>query len=78
MTFKSKNTLISRDTKPSPSEPSYSSMTSYGRDGIRNMVRACLLRDRDIKNVIRQVQRDFGYSEEVLALTKHFFKFEIA
>tara|TARA_R110000868_G_scaffold400051_2_gene674158 strand:+ start:10792 stop:11034 length:243 start_codon:yes stop_codon:yes gene_type:complete len=67
--------LIDRDTPPSAYEPSVNN-TSYGRDQIRNLVRACILRDRTLPETLGQVQRDFSFAGDVKSLAGHFYAFE--
>jgi len=69
--------LIERDAPACPNEPE-APRTSYGRDAIRNTVRACLLRKRDLEEVLHQVTRSHGYSDKTKALAVHFFSYESA
>lgn len=69
--------LIERDAPACPNEPE-APATSYGRDAIRNTVRACLLRKRDLEEVLYQVTRTHGYADKTKALATHFFSYESA
>ena len=62
---------------PSAEEPEAPS-TPWGRNQIRRVVRACLLRKRSIEVVMSQVGREFGYSDKTTALATHFFNYEKA
>ena len=68
--------LISRKSSAHPSEPKVND--DLNRDHVRSMVRACLLRNRDIDETKRQVRRVYSYAYNLMPLVEHFFKVEVA
>lgn len=68
--------LISRDDSAADNEPQ--GVGEYSRDTIRNTVRACLLRRRELAATLLQVHKVSGFSKDVTALASFFYSHEAA